>query len=226
MSHVKLGPRLLSIGAGMVALLALLTACGTSGGPQVASLGTGQPVNNSNPSPTASVNRETAARAFASCMRKNGVANFPDPTVDSNGNVQMGFGPNSGINRDDPTVRKAFTACRPLMAALRPQFTPQQRQQFQDALLKYAQCMRANGYQMADPNFSGDGGGFRALRQINRQDPKFQKADAVCRPQTLGNLPFGPGRGPGGGFGGGGFGGGGGNRPSGAPTPSASGAAA
>jgi hypothetical protein len=154
-------------------------------------------------------------------MRKNGVANFPDPTVDSNGNVQMGFGPNSGINRDDPTVRKAFTACRSMLQALRPQFTPEQRQQLQDALLKYAQCMRANGYQMADPNFSGDGGGFRALGQINRQDPAFQKADAICRPQTLGNLPFGPRGGPGGG----GFGGGG-NRPSGAPTPSASGAAA
>ena len=209
------------LAAGALALAGLLAACGGSGGPQVASLGgAGASANGANPSPSGSVNREAAAREFASCMRQNGVTNFPDPTVDSNGNVQMGLGPNSGINRDDPTVRKAFTACRSKLQALRPQFTPEQRQQLQDSLLKYAQCMRTNGYQMADPDFSSDGGPMRALGQINRQDPAFQKADAICRPQTLGNLPFGP---PGGGPGGIG---GGGNRPSGAPTPSASGAAA
>jgi len=210
------------VAAIVIVLSGVLAACGSSSSPQVASLGSagGTNANAAAPSPSGSVDRESAARGFASCMRKNGVTTFPDPTVDSNGNVQMGLGPNSGINRDDPTVRKAFTACRSLLQALRPQFTPEQRQQLQDALLKYAQCMRTNGYQMADPNFSGDGGGFRALGQINRQDPAFQKADAVCRPQTLGNLSFGPGGGPGGG----GFGGG--NRPSNAPTPTASGAAA
>jgi hypothetical protein len=200
------------VAAVVIVLSGVVAGCGSSSGPQVASLGTAGATNSNAaaPSPSASVDREASARAFSSCMRKNGVTEFPDPTVDSNGNVQMGLGPLSGIDRNDPTVRKAFTACRPMLQALRPQFTPEQRQQFQDALLKYAQCMRANGYQMADPNFSGDGGGFRAFSQINLKDPAFQKADAVCRPQTLGNLPFGPG--------GGGFGGG--NRPSNAPTAS------
>ena len=205
--------RVVSAAVLAVVLAGSLAACGGSSSPQVASLGSapaGASGNPASPAPSGSLDREAAARGFSSCMRENGVTSFPDPTVDSNGNVQMGLGPNSGINRDDPTVRKAFTACRPLLEALRPQFTPAERQKFQDALLKYAQCMRTNGYQMADPDFSGDGGGLRALAQINRQDPIFQKADAVCRPQTLGNLPFGRG--------------GNGARPSGAPTPAASGA--
>jgi len=217
MRNDRIGARRAYLTLVTVVMAGALAACGGSSGPQVASLdgGTGTKASAS-ASASGAADREASAREFASCMRKNGVTKFPDPTVDSNGNVQMGLGPDSGINRDDPAVRKAFTACRPLIEALRPQFTPEQRQQFQDSLLKYAQCMRTNGYQMADPDFSGNGGGLRALGQLNLQDPLFRKADAICRPKTLGNLPFGPGRGPGGG----------GPPPSGAPTPSVSGAAA
>ena len=197
---------------GAVASLVLLTACGGSSGPTVASIGgSGGGAAGASSSPSGSVDPEAAARGFSACMRTNGVPTFPDPTVDSNGNVQQGFGPNSGIDRSDPNVRKAFEACRSKLLALRPNFTPEQQQQLQDALLKYAQCMRTNGYQMADPDFSGNGGGFRSLGDINRQDPAFQKADAICRPQTLGNLGFMPR--------GGGGGGGGGGRTA-APTPS------
>jgi hypothetical protein len=60
-------------------------------------------------------------------------------------------------------------------------------QEFQDAALKFAQCMRKNGVNMPDPNFSsggsggvGPGGGF--FRSINRNDPNVQKAIQVCRP--------------------------------------------
>ncbi len=191
------------------ALAVTLTACSSSSGPQVASLGQSAAAGGS-ASPSASVDRETAARQFASCMRSHGVPDFPDPTVDSSGNVRLGLGGGGGgIDRSNPSVRTAMDSCRQYLQSLRPNFSPEQRQQLQDALLKYAQCMRANGYQMADPNFTGDGGGFRALGQINRSDPAFQKADAICRPTTLGTLPFGPGRGgPGGGPGG-----------SGAPSP-------
>ena len=208
---------------GAVASLVLLTACGGSSGPAVASLDGGAVAAGSSASPSASVDAETAARGFSACMRTNGVPTFPDPTVDSNGNVQQGFGPNSGIDRNDPNVRKAFEACRSKLQALRPNFSPDQRQQLQDALLKYAQCVRTNGYQMADPDFSGNGGGgFRALGNINRQDPAFQKADAICRPQTLGKLGFLPGRFGGGGPGGGGPGGPGGGSSAPAPSGSAS----
>ena len=176
--------------AGFATVVLALAGCSSSSGPTVAALGSGATAGSSS-SPSSSVDRETAARDFAACMRSNGVPTFPDPTVDSSGNVQLGIGPNSGFDRNDPKVRAAFTACQSKLQALRPNFTPEQQQQLQDALLKYAQCMRSNGYQMADPDFSGNGGGFRALGNINRQDPAFQKADAICRPQTLGKLGFG-----------------------------------
>ncbi|MEI6231009.1 MAG: hypothetical protein WCP81_09770, partial [Actinomycetes bacterium] len=103
--------RVVSAAVLAVALAGSLAACGGSSSPQVASLGSAGSTNANGAAPSSStgVDREAAARGFASCMRKNGVTTFPDPTVDSNGNVQMGLGPNSGINRDDPTVRKAFT---------------------------------------------------------------------------------------------------------------------
>jgi hypothetical protein len=66
-------------------------------------------------------------------------------------------------------------------------FNRQNSQEFQDAALKFAQCMRKNGVNMPDPNFSsgsgggvGPGGGF--FRSINRNDPNVQKAIQVCRP--------------------------------------------
>jgi hypothetical protein len=66
-------------------------------------------------------------------------------------------------------------------------FNRQNSQEFQDAALKFAQCMRKNGVNMPDPNFSsgsgggvGPGGGF--FRSINRNDPNVQKAIQICRP--------------------------------------------
>ena len=216
MDTARVTLRQVIVASAAAAAIVLLSACGGSSGPQVASLGGGSAAAGSTASPSSSVDRETAARQFSSCMRSHGVPTFPDPTVDSNGTVQMGLGPNSGFDRSDPNIRKGFEACQQFAQALRPNFTPEQQQQLQDALLKYAQCMRTNGYQMADPDFSTAGGmgGMRALGDINRQDPAFQKADAICRPETLGKLGFG-------GRGGGGFGGnGGGTAP---PAPSTSG---
>jgi hypothetical protein len=65
-------------------------------------------------------------------------------------------------------------------------FNRQNSQEFQDAALKFAQCMRKNGVNMPDPNFSGGNGagaggpgGF--FRSINRNDPNTQKALQACR---------------------------------------------
>jgi hypothetical protein len=54
----------------------------------------------------------------------------------------------------------------------------------QDALLKYAACMRENGVDMADPTFDADGnptgGGFGPNSGIDRQSDEFQKAQTAC----------------------------------------------
>ena len=198
-SGLRIGALTVSAAVATVAL----AACGASGGAQVASLGGNVSATDSAAPALSAADREAALRKFSACMRDNGVATFPDPTVDSDGNARITGMRN--LNRNDPTVQKAMQTCRPLIASLRQSFTPQQRQQVQDALLKYAQCMRKNGYDMPDPNFSGaspgagGGGGFFGNRG-NRNDPNFQKADPICRPQTLSGLPNrgGFGGGPGG----------------------------
>jgi hypothetical protein len=54
----------------------------------------------------------------------------------------------------------------------------------QDALLKYAACMRENGIDMADPTFDADGnptgGGFGPGSGIDPQSDEFQKAQTAC----------------------------------------------
>jgi hypothetical protein len=54
----------------------------------------------------------------------------------------------------------------------------------QDALLKYAACMRENGVDMADPTFDADGnptgGGFGRNSGIDPRSDAFQAAQKVC----------------------------------------------
>ncbi|MEO8264672.1 MAG: hypothetical protein ABI706_04085 [Ilumatobacteraceae bacterium] len=54
----------------------------------------------------------------------------------------------------------------------------------QDALLKYAACMRENGIDMADPTFDADGnptgGGFGPGSGIDPRSTEFQTAQTAC----------------------------------------------
>jgi hypothetical protein len=54
----------------------------------------------------------------------------------------------------------------------------------QDALLKYAACMRQNGVNMADPTFDADGnptgGGFGPNSGVDRSSAEFQTAQKAC----------------------------------------------
>ena len=54
----------------------------------------------------------------------------------------------------------------------------------QEALLKYAACMRENGVDMADPTFDADGnptgGGFGPGSGIDPRSDEFQAAQTVC----------------------------------------------
>jgi hypothetical protein len=198
--------------AAVLAAVPLLAACGgassSSGG--VASIAGASSDPAATTTPANASDREAALLKAAQCMRANGVKNFPDPTLDSDGGVRLQF---QGVNRTDPGVQAAMQKCRSLFAAARPQFTPQQQQKLQDTLLAFAKCMRKNGYNMPDPQFGNGGGGPGGglFRSINRNDPTFQKANQACRSILAGAFP---GRGPGGGGSGGGAGG------SAAPAPS------
>jgi hypothetical protein len=205
------GHPLLRGAVALAVLVPLLAACGgssSSGVQGVASLADSGTNGGAGASiaPTGTVSqkdREAALIKAAQCMRDHGLKTFPDPTVDSNGNLQLqGL---QGLDRNNPSTRTAFEACRDLFRGARPQFTPEQRQKLQDTLLKYAKCMRQNGYQMADPTFGEPGAGQTdgarrgPFGDINRNDPAYKKAQPICQPILAGAFPGGgPGGGPGG----------------------------
>jgi hypothetical protein len=202
-------PTLLLLAAAGAALAVLAAGCGgSSASSGVANLGTGTVAASTQPAST-NVTRQdfqTAVLAYVKCLRGQGF-NIPDPTFGAGGGGGGGGGlvGTTGINRNDPKFQKAQTKCRPILAAVRPQFSTADRQKFQDAALKFAQCMRKNGVNVPDPNFSagagpGGGGGGLFGGNINRSDPKVQAAFTTCQKVFTTAGLSGPG-GRGGGFG-------------------------
>lgn len=149
------------------------------------------------------VDQEQAMLNFAACMRDNGV-DIDDPTVDADGNVE--FGAFRGVvgsgEIDRATMEAAMQACQDNLEgiALGRGGGDFDLTELQDTMVEYAECMRSNGYDMDDPDFSnfgpgngggpGEGGG-RPFGDIDLDDPDFISAQEVCQ-DILGGL-----RGPG-----------------------------
>ena len=113
-----------------------------------------------------------AARAFAQCMRDNGVPDYPDP--DPNGRFGAGH---ERFDRDDPTVKAATEKCRGLLPGGEHQV---QSPEAIKELLAFAQCMRDNGV----PDFPDPDAAGKFPKDAERQahdDPKFQAANEKCR---------------------------------------------
>jgi hypothetical protein len=129
---------------------------------------------------------------LAKCLRAHGV-NVPDPSPNG-GPAGGGGGDAFRAARSSPNFQSAMQACAQYRRQANPlaNLTPAQRAQFQQALVKFAQCMRAHNINVPDPTTSA-GGGFRIFRQIpstERNSPAFRTAVQACST----NLPFRPGR--------------------------------
>lgn len=112
----------------LIAMVALISACGST-------------------APTGGGNNNTAADAqkavkFAECMRSNGVSQFPD--LGASGKLTIDAIANgSGLNTSTPAFKRAISTCKNLEPA---GFTGSKRSsQQQQAGLKFARCVRANG---------------------------------------------------------------------------------
>jgi hypothetical protein len=114
-----------------LAMVAVISACGSS-----AASGPGSSGSNNT-----ATNHEQAVK-FAECMRANGVSAFPDPNA-SGALTLDGVVNGSSLDPSAPAWKRAIGACR----ALEPSgFTGHKRSaQQQEAALKFAQCIRANG---------------------------------------------------------------------------------
>ncbi|MDJ0925095.1 MAG: hypothetical protein QNJ77_11090 [Acidimicrobiia bacterium] len=161
---------------------------------------------------TEEVDAEQAMLDLAACLRAEGV-DIDDPTVDADGNVQFGGfrgGPGEAGDAavDREAMRAAMAACQEQLEGVvlgfgGRDFDPTE---LQDTMVDYAACMRENGYDMDDPDFSslgpgaggepGEGGGGGPFGQIDQDDPDFVAANELCG-EILGSLPGAGGRGPG-----------------------------
>jgi hypothetical protein len=121
-----------------IVLAALISACGSSAPAGTGATGAGSSGNNGN------ITAANAAKGvrFAACMRSNGVSQFPDPgasgklTIDAVAN-------GSSLDTRTPAFQQALSACKQLEPA-GFMGSPRSSQQ-QQAGLRFAQCIRANG---------------------------------------------------------------------------------
>jgi hypothetical protein len=205
----------------LLALLALVVAAcggGDDGGSGVASLSNSTDETAADEASAEDGGQEAALIAFTECLRENGV-DLEDPTVDADGNVQLGQPNFDGEANPRDVMGPAFEACQDRLDGLELGFGRPDETELQDTLYEYAACMRDNGFDMPDPDFSsfgpgngnGEGGGSGAgdgaiggpFGDIDPDDPAFETAQAACEDILAG---FGPG--DGGGFGRGPAGGG------------------
>jgi hypothetical protein len=192
----------------LLAVIALVAAaCGGNGADSgVASLEASEDeaLVASGDEPIAGVDQEAAALEFAACMRDNGV-DMEDPTVDADGNIRLNFRGNAGPGEegfDREMVGAAREACAEYRDALSFGFEDRDTAEFQDQILEFASCMRDNGYDMADPDFTAAGpggggepgaGGGGPFGPIDPEDPAFQQGMEACQDVLSGTGPDGTG---------------------------------
>lgn len=165
-------PRRSVVGAATLLTIAALTAgCSGSDGPGVASAG-------SSPRAAAPGGQRPGTLAYAQCMIRHGVKDFPEP--DGQGQLQIAKGQLPDVS--SPQFQAAAQACKTLNPAS-VAINPAEQASRQAALVKYAKCMRAHGVpDFPDPGANGtfDVGG------INPGSPQVQAADKACSSPGIG----------------------------------------
>ncbi len=140
---------------------------------------------------------EAALLAFSQCMREQGITDMPDPIVDSKGNVQIQRPPGGHGSRAHEAFAAARDKCDKYLRGVTQEFSHGDVTKTQDQFLRLAQCMRARGVDVPDPDFSegGHDPGAQFVDAINRSDPTVQKALQACEQQIFGSEGFGHGEG-------------------------------
>jgi hypothetical protein len=152
---------------------------------------------------------QDAMLEYAQCMREHGI-DMPDPTFDDDGRVILKApGPNGpGTRPTDDAFMAADDACRSILEDAAPDISlsPEEQAEMQDKMLAMAECMRAKGHDMPDPQVSdkgtmqvhvGDGNGGGP----DLDDPDFQDDMEECADEAGMEPPMSGGRvggGPGG----------------------------
>jgi len=165
----------------LLALALVAGACsGGDAGSGVVSLDAG--LSDTESAETELIPGELAVLEFTACLRDEGL-DIGDPDVDENGNLVP---PNqhalAGATLDMAALHSAFDVCRELLDNVAFGLNTEDLAEREDELLAFAMCMRENGYEMPDPDFSGDGhtGDGPFGDAIDTDDPGFQRAATSC----------------------------------------------
>ena len=146
---------------------------------------------------------EEAMLAFSQCVRENGVDEFPDPTVDGDGNPTFDlFG--SGIEIGTDTFERAIGACESLVEGTNVGAGPGIDQtEVEDMMLGFTECLRSEGLDVGDfafpeggPPAAGEDGGFELsgtrnellalVLGLDADDPAVEAAIETCEPLLAG----------------------------------------
>ena len=131
---------------------------------------------------------EEAVLEFAACMRDGGI-DFPDPVVDSDGNVGFDLLALRDLaDVDQADLEAAFQPCAQLLAGVNFGFDQVFETEFQDELIAFSACMRDNGFDLPDPDFSALTGTGELYPEFDLEDPDFESAFENCQ-DTLPGIP-------------------------------------
>lgn len=172
--------RIRTLAAMAVIPLALtLGACSSSGSNNgIASANGGT----ASASASSTANARDAQLKYAQCLRQHGVdVKDPDPgqpvrITNNNGSLDM------------TKLQAAQQACQSYMQQAAPDGGANDPA-VHDAMVKYAECMRANGIDMPDPSA---GGGIQMKGPAGGSDAKMQAAQAACQKYLPGAVSGGP----------------------------------
>lgn len=166
----------------LLALGLLVAACsGVTTNVGVASLDA-DPGDTETESVDGSIVGEESVLAFTACLRDEGL-DVDDPGVDKEGNLVPPT-PHAVAAKslDMAAVHSAFDVCKGFLDDVTFGLSSEDLSEREDELLAFAVCMRNNGYDMPDPDFSGDGhaGAGPFGDAIDTDDPAFQTAAQSC----------------------------------------------
>jgi hypothetical protein len=124
-------------------------------------------------------------------MREHGIKNFPNPAVGPRGATGFLVRAKAGERPAPQQMEAAQNACRRFQPAEQADLTPQQKVERQEAVLKFAKCMREHGIDVHAETAGGAGVRIGIHRGPgssgpNPESPAFQSAQSTC--QKL--LPF------------------------------------
>ncbi|MGH9105430.1 MAG: hypothetical protein ACRDZX_06250 [Acidimicrobiales bacterium] len=139
------------------------------------------------PAATSLAGLQSAALAFARCMRSHGEPGYPDPSAQGGSSVARA----QAIGRLDPNspqFQAAQKACSNLLPA-GPPASPAEQSAVQARAVKFARCMRSHGVpSFPDPGTGPHGGYFVQAESgpLSPGNPQFVRAREACRKATGG----------------------------------------